>query len=130
MKNILFGREPTVKEDGIDVVLIGGGIMSATLGVMLLELEPSWRVHIYESLPNAGEEASNGWNNAGTGHAALCELNYTPESSETGKIDISKAIAINEQFQVSRQLWAYLMKKKLLPTPKTFINRTPHLSFV
>ena len=130
MKSFLFGREPTVKEDGIDVVLIGGGIMSATLGVMLLELEPSWRVHIYESLPNAGEEASNGWNNAGTGHAALCELNYTPESRETGEIDISKAIAINEQFQVSRQLWAYLVKKKLLPTPTTFINRTPHLSFV
>ena len=63
---------PTVKEE-VDVILIGGGIMSATLGVMLLELEPTWRVHIYERLANAGEEASNGWNNAGTGHAALCE---------------------------------------------------------
>lgn len=119
----------TVKEE-VDVILIGGGIMSATLGVMLLELEPTWRVHIYESLPSAGEEASNGWNNAGTGHAALCELNYTPENKETGKIDISKAIVINEQFQISRQFWAHLVKSELLPTPKTFINRTPHMSFV
>ena len=127
--NCLCGAVPTVKQE-VDVVLIGGGIMSATLGVMLLELEPTWRVHIYEALPNAGEEASNGWNNAGTGHAALCELNYTTENKETGKIDISKAIAINEQFQVSRQLWAYLVKKELLPKPTTFINRTPHMSFV
>ena len=127
--NCLFGAEATVKED-VDVILIGGGIMSATLGMMLLELEPTWRVHIYEALPNAGEEASNGWNNAGTGHAALCELNYTPENKETGEIDISKAIAINEQFQLSRQLWAYLVQKKLLPPPRTFINRTPHMSFV
>ena len=118
-----------MKED-VDVILIGGGIMSATLGVMLLELEPTWKIHIYETLANAGEEASNGWNNAGTGHAALCELNYTPENKETGKIDISKAVAINEQFQISRQLWAYLVSKKLLPTPSTFINRTPHMSFV
>ena len=101
----LMGADPTVFED-VDVILIGGGIMSATVGVMLQELEPTWRIHIYETLPNAGEEASNGWNNAGTGHAALCELNYTPENKETGKIDISKAIAINEQFQISRQLWA------------------------
>jgi len=123
-----FGAEPSMKED-VDVILIGGGIMSTTLGVMLLELEPTWKVHIYERLPSAGEEASNGWNNAGTGHAALCELNYTPEDEATGKIDVSKAIGINEKFQVSRQLWAYLVKSKLLPTPKTFINRTPHMSF-
>ena len=127
--NCLCGAEPTVREE-VDVLLIGGGIMSATLGIMLKEVEPMWRIHIYESLPSAGEEASNGWNNAGTGHAALCELNYTPENKETGEIDVSKAIAINEQFQVSRQLWAYLVKEKLLPTPKTFINRTPHMSFV
>ena len=122
------GPAPTVKED-VDVILIGGGIMSATLGIMLMELEPTWRVRIYERLPSAGEEASNGWNNAGTGHAALCELNYTPDNKETGKIDCSKAIAINEKFQVSRQFWAYLVKEKLLPTPKTFINRAPHMAF-
>ena len=159
----LCGAEPAVKEE-VDVILIGGGIMSVTLGVMLLELEPTWRIHLYERLPSAGEEASNGWNNAGTGHAALCELNYTPEDKVTGKIDISKAIAINEQFQVSRQFWACallglesltasprqmafpptdhlveplasslvpdLVEKKLLPPPHTFINRTPHMSFV
>ena len=129
MRCLCCGAAPTVKED-VDVILIGAGIMSTTLGLMLMELEPTWRIHIYESLPNAGDEASNGWNNSGTGHAALCELNYTPENKATGEIDISKAVAINEQFQVSRQLWSYLVKQGLLPTPKTFITRTPHMSFV
>jgi len=129
MRCLCCGAAPTVKED-VDVILIGAGIMSTTLGLMLMELEPTWRIHIYESLPNAGDEASNGWNNSGTGHAALCELNYTPENKATGEIDISKAVAINEQFQVSRQFWSYLVKQGLLPTPKTFITRTPHMSFV
>ena len=104
--------------------------MSCTLGVMLQHLEPTWKIRIYERLPSAGEEASNGWNNAGTGHAALCELNYTPENKETKAIDIKKAIAINEKFQISRQFWAYLVSKGLLPSPKTFINATPHMTFV
>ena len=91
-----------------DVILIGAGIMSATLGSLLKELAPEWEIKVFEKLANAGEESSNEWNNAGTGHAALCELNYTSEKPD-GSIDISKAIKVNEQFQLSRQYWAYLV---------------------
>jgi malate dehydrogenase (quinone) len=113
----------------IDVVLIGGGIMSATLGTLLKQLEPSWNIQIYERLGAAAQESSNPWNNAGTGHAALCELNYTPQRAD-GSIDISSAVKVNEQFQVSRQFWAHLVETGALPDPKSFINSTPHMSFV
>jgi malate dehydrogenase (quinone) len=113
----------------IDVALIGGGIMSATLGTLLKQLEPSWNIQIYERLGAPAEESSNPWNNAGTGHAALCELNYTPQRSD-GSIDISSAVKVNEQFQVSRQFWAHLVDTGALPDPKAFINSTPHMSFV
>ncbi|VTR47715.1 malate:quinone oxidoreductase [Actinobacillus pleuropneumoniae] len=89
-----------------DVILIGAGVMSATLGALLKELVPEWEIKVFEKLASAGEESSNEWNNAGTGHSALCELNYTSEKPD-GSIDISKAISINEQFQVSRQFWSY-----------------------
>ncbi len=113
----------------IDVALIGGGIMSATLGTLLKQLEPSWDIQIFERLGAAAQESSNPWNNAGTGHAALCELNYTPERSD-GSIDISSAVKVNEQFQISRQFWAHLVDTGALPDPKAFINSTPHMSFV
>jgi malate dehydrogenase (quinone) len=113
----------------IDVALIGGGIMSATLGTLLKQLEPSWNIQIYERLGAAAQESSNPWNNAGTGHAALCELNYTPQRAD-GSIDISSAVKVNEQFQVSRQFWAHLVETGALPDPKAFINSTPHMSFV
>jgi malate dehydrogenase (quinone) len=113
----------------IDVALIGGGIMSATLGTLLKQLEPSWNIQIYERLGAPAEESSNPWNNAGTGHAALCELNYTPQRAD-GSIDISSAVKVNEQFQVSRQFWAHLVDTGALPDPKAFINSTPHMSFV
>ncbi|TPW73464.1 malate:quinone oxidoreductase [Schumannella sp. 10F1B-5-1] len=112
----------------IDVVLIGGGIMSATLGTLLQRLEPGWSIEIFESLGDIAQESSNPWNNAGTGHSALCELNYTPEKN--GQIDVSKAIEVNEQFQVSRQFWSYLVDEGALPDPKAFINEVPHMSFV
>src|SRR5689334_13766856 len=89
-----------------DVVLVGAGIMSATLGILLKELNPEITITIFESLDKIAEESSNAWNNAGTGHAALCELNYTPQR-EDGSIDIEKALHINESFEVSKQLWAY-----------------------
>lgn len=112
-----------------DVILIGAGIMSATLGTLLKELVPSWEIKVFEKLENAGEESSNEWNNAGTGHAALCELNYTEEKPD-GSIDISKAIKINEQFQDSLQFWSYLVNNNLLSNPQDFIMPLPHMSFV
>ncbi len=112
-----------------DVILIGAGIMSATLGTMLKELAPDWNIKVFEKLANAGEESSNEWNNAGTGHAALCELNYTSEKAD-GSVDISKAINVNEQFQVSMQFWSYLVNNHLLHNPEDFIMPLPHMSFV
>jgi malate dehydrogenase (quinone) len=113
----------------IDVALIGGGIMSATLGTLLKQLEPSWNIQIFERLGASAQESSNPWNNAGTGHAALCELNYTPQRAD-GSIDIASAVKVNEQFQVSRQFWSHLVETDALPAPKAFINPTPHMSFV
>jgi len=113
----------------VDVVLIGGGIMSATLGTLLNELQPDWKIVVFERLSDVAQESSNAWNNAGTGHAALCELNYMP-AGEDGTVDPAKAIAINEQFQQSRQLWASLVERGVLDAPSTFINATPHMTFV
>ncbi len=112
-----------------DVILVGSGIMSATLGVFLKELSPELKIEMYDALEGAGLESSNAWNNAGTGHAANCELNYTPER-EDGSVDISKALEVNVEFDLSRQLWSYLVKNKKLPDPKTFIHPVPHMSFV
>ncbi len=113
----------------VDAVLIGAGIMSATLATMLQELEPTWDIRIFERLGDVALESSNPWNNAGTGHAALCELNYTPERPD-GSIEISKAVAINEQFQVSRQFWSHLVDEGRLPDPSAFLSATPHMSLV
>jgi len=112
-----------------DVILIGAGVMSATLGSLLKELVPDWNIKVFEKLQSAGEESSNEWNNAGTGHAALCELNYTVEKPD-GSVDISKAVKINEQFQVSMQFWSYLVKNQLIANPRDFITPLPHMSMV
>lgn len=112
-----------------DVILIGAGIMSATLGTLLKELAPDWNIKVFEKLATAGEESSNEWNNAGTGHAALCELNYTVERPD-GTVDISKAIKVNEQFQISKQFWSYLVNSRLIRNPRDFIMPIPHLSYV
>jgi malate dehydrogenase (quinone) len=111
-----------------DVVLMGAGIMSATLGMILKELDPNITIQVFERLDEAGTESSDAWNNAGTGHAAFCELNYTPEKS--GAIDISKAVKISEQFEISREFWSYLVQKQYLPDPAGFIASIPHMSFV
>lgn len=113
----------------VDVVLIGGGIMSATLGTYLTELQPDWKVEVFERLDQVAAESSNPWNNAGTGHSAFAELNYTSEQAD-GSIDISKAVAINESFEISKQFWAYQVTQKVLNNPSSFINNTPHMSFV
>nr|WP_274606837.1 malate:quinone oxidoreductase [Microbacterium esteraromaticum] len=113
----------------VDVVLIGGGIMSATLGTLLHELQPDWKIVAYERLGDVAEESSNPWNNAGTGHAALCELNYMPQGKD-GSLDPAKAISINEQFQQSREFWSSLVERGVLDGPSTFINSVPHMTFV
>lgn len=122
---VIMGKSAT----DTDVILIGAGIMSATLGTLLKELVPNWNIKVFEKLEGAGEESSNEWNNAGTGHAALCELNYTVEKPD-GSIDISKAIQINEQYQLSIQFWSYLVKRKLIHNPQDFIMPLPHMSMV
>lgn len=116
-------------DDPIDVVLIGGGIMSATLGTILHAVQPDWSIRVYERLGDVAEESSHPFNNAGTGHAALCELNYTPERAD-GSIDITSAVKVNEQFQVSREFWASLAERAALPAETVFINSTPHMTFV
>lgn len=112
-----------------DVVLIGGGIMSATLGAMLSKIEPNWSIAMFERLDELGLESSGPWNNAGTGHSALCELNYTPAAKD-GSVSADKALGINEQFQLSRQFWSHLVTEGHVGSPKGFINTVPHMSFV
>jgi malate dehydrogenase (quinone) len=114
---------------GTEVVLIGAGIMSATLAIFLKELMPDISITIFERLDKAAEESSDAWNNAGTGHSAFCELNYTT-IKEDGTIDISKALKIASQFEMSKQFWAYLVQQKYISAPKNFINHVPHISFV
>lgn len=111
-----------------DVVLVGAGIMSATLGALLRQLEPTWDITLFEKLDAAAAESSDPWNNAGTGHSALCELNYTPRDAD-GDVNIDKALSINEQFQVSRQFWAHAVDNGVLTNPCEFINPIPHVSF-
>ena len=134
MAGLLAGLGVTSKavtedEKNVDVLLIGGGIMSATLGTYLQELEPDWRISMVERLDTVAEESSNGWNNAGTGHSALMELNYTPEQAD-GSIAINKAVEINEAFQISRRFWAHQVERGVLGEPRSFITSVPHISFV
>lgn len=112
-----------------DIVLVGSGIMSATLGTLLKQLQPNISIEIFEKLDAISTESSDAWNNAGTGHSAFCELNYTPQDSK-GNVNITKAIQIAEQFEVSRQFWAHLVKENLIQSPEKFIKSVPHLSFV
>ena len=116
-----------VKE--VDTLLVGGGIMSATLGVLLKELAPGRSVLMIEALDELAAESSQAWNNAGTGHAALCELNYTPQMPD-GSVATEKAVAINEQFQASLALWSTLVERGRLGSPREFLNSVPHMSFV
>nr|WP_068129163.1 malate dehydrogenase (quinone) [Nosocomiicoccus ampullae] len=116
-------------EEKKNVVLIGGGIMSATLGALIKELEPSWNIKMFETLEAPALESSSPWNNAGTGHSALCELNYTPEDAN-GNVDITKAVNVNEKWQTSLQYWAHLVNSGQLKAPEKFIKKVPHLSYV
>ncbi len=106
---------PVAADEPVDVVLIGGGIMSATLGTYLQELEPEWDIHLYERLDQVAQESSNAWNNAGSGHSAFMEMNYTPDAS--GRVEIQRAINVTEQFEVSRQFWAHQVENGILGEP-------------
>jgi len=119
--------KPTITHP--DVVLVGAGIMSATLGTLLKQFQPGLTMEIFESLDTVAGESSNAWNNAGTGHAALCELNYTPPRAD-GSVDASKAVEINESFEVSKQFWSFLIETGVIASPDIFIRQVPHLSFV
>jgi len=116
-------------ESKTDVVIIGAGIMSATIAMLLKELMPNVTIDIYERLDSVAAESSDAWNNAGTGHSAFCELNYTPQKPD-GSVDISKALKIAAAFELSRQFWSYLANKKYIADPHSFINKNPHMSFV
>lgn len=126
-KKVTKAINPLVKQT--DVVLMGAGIMSATLGMILKELDPEMTIQIFERLDESGTESSDAWHNAGTGHAAFCELNYTPEKAD-GHVDISKALKIAEMFETSREFWSYLVEKGYIADPTTFITRVPHMSMV
>ncbi|MEV0386442.1 malate dehydrogenase (quinone) [Nonomuraea sp. NPDC050643] len=123
----MVGREVKTGAD-YDVVLVGGGIMSATLGTLLRRAQPDWSILVLERLDGPGLESSSAWNNAGTGHAGLCEFNYTPLRGD-GSIDVGGAVAVNEQFQLSRQLWARLAEEGALGDPADFIRSVPHFGF-
>lgn len=122
-------RKAKQTSESADILMIGAGIMSTTLAMLLKQLDPSLKIKLYEVLDTAAEESSNAWNNAGTGHAALCELNYTP-LEDNGSVDISKALEVNTAFDLSRQFWAYLVRTGVIPDPQAFIHPVPHCSFV
>ena len=124
---IVMGKKTAKTE--VDVVLIGAGIMSATLGTLIHELSPDIKIEVLERLDKVAGESSDAWNNAGTGHSALCELNYTPEKPD-GSVNIDKAITIAEQYEISKQFWAYLVERGIINKPEEFIRRVPHLSAV
>lgn len=124
-----WAQQQQSSDGTVDVLLIGGGIMSSTLGVLLSQLEPTWTIEMIERLDDVAMESSNGWNNAGTGHSALAELNYTPEDAK-GNVQIARAIGINEQFQITRQFLSHQIDMGVLKNPRSFINSTPHMSFV
>ncbi|NOU24438.1 MAG: malate dehydrogenase (quinone) [Methylotenera sp.] len=113
----------------VDVLLVGGGIMSATLAALLSALDNTLNILMVEQLNDVALESSDALNNAGTGHAGYCELNYTPQQAD-GSIQIQRALEINAAFEVSLQFWSHLVETNALPAPKHFINKTPHLSFV
>jgi malate dehydrogenase (quinone) len=113
-----------------DVVLIGSGIMSANLGALLKRLDPSLRIQVYEAADELAFESSNGWNNAGTGHAGICELSYTPKREPDGTVKVTKLIDIFQEFEQSLQFWGNAVATGMIQNPKEFINPVQHISFV
>ena len=118
-----------MSKNKVDVLLVGAGVMSATLGMLLTRLDPSLKIMMVERLSKVASESTHSLNNAGTGHAGYCELNYTPLKHD-GTIEIDRALTINSGFEVSLQFWSYLVEQQVLPTPQEFINFIPHQNFV
>ena len=116
-------------DNQVDIALVGGGIMSATFATLVKELQPDATLELFEALGGPAEESTNAWNNAGTGHAALCELNYTLEGKD-GSVDISRALKVYSEFDLSRQFWSYLVRKGAIGAPESFVHTVPHVSFV
>ncbi|HVJ47040.1 MAG TPA: malate:quinone oxidoreductase, partial [Luteolibacter sp.] len=113
-----------------DVVLIGSGVMSSNLGALLKRLDPALSIQVYEVTDELAQESSHGWNNAGTGHAGICELSYTPNREKDGSVNVSNAIKIFEQFDHSKQFWGHAVASGMVDKPDEFINPVPHISFV
>ena len=113
-----------------DVILIGSGVMSANLAALLKRLDPKLTVQLYEATDGLAQESSDGWNNAGTGHAGICELSYTPKREPDGSVNVNKVIEIFEQFEHSKQFWSYAVASGMADRPKDFINPVQHISFV
>jgi malate dehydrogenase (quinone) len=113
-----------------NIILIGSGIISSNLGALLKRLDPSLTIQVYEATEELAQESSNGWNNAGTGHAGICELSYTPKREADGTVNVTKAIEMFEQFEQSKQFWGYAVAKGMIGNPPDFINPIPHISFV
>jgi malate dehydrogenase (quinone) len=118
-----------MQKNKVDILLVGAGVMSATLGMLLSRLDPSLKIMMVERLGKVAHESTHSLNNAGTGHAGYCELNYTPQKAD-GSVEINKALAINAGFEVSLQFWSWLVENHVLPAPHEFINSIPHQSFV
>lgn len=118
------------EQPDVDVILIGSGVMSANLGALLKCIDPSLKIELYEVTDELAQESSNGWNNAGTGHAGICEVSYTPDWGEDGKVKVGKAIEIFEEFEQTKQFWAYAVREGMIENPSEFINPVPHVSFV
>ncbi len=113
-----------------DVILIGSGIMASNLGAMLKRLDPPLSIQLYEATDGLAQESSDGWNNAGTGHAGICELSYTPKREADGSVNVNKVIEIFEHFEHSKQFWSYAVANGMADEPQKFINPVPHISFV
>ena len=116
--------------DNPDVLLIGSGIMSATLGAMLKNLNPDLKIQLYEAAESLSPEASDAWHNAGTGHAGICELSYTPNRGDDGEVDVDKAISIYQEFEHSKQFWGYAVRNGMVDSAASIINPVPHVAFV
>ncbi len=113
-----------------DVIIIGSGVMSANLGALLKRLDPALSIQVFEAADELAFESSNGWNNAGTGHAGICEISYTPKPADGSPVKVQKVIDIFQEFEQSLQFWGHAVASGMIDGPTDFINPVQHISFV